>query len=145
MADAEHSFKQLYSDAEWHLQRYDYDHAVGGRFVDTDSADVQQLSCPADIHDYTDSSGAGDAYAEQQRLADQSSSSDLCDTARSTDDRNSDGRQWTGHGIVHASGEHGWVTNHELYGDVRKSECERNSQSDHGDGSDATGLATPVP
>ena len=111
---AEHSFNQLYSDAEWHLQRHDYDHAVGGRFVDTDNADVQQLCCPADVHDYTDSGGAGDAYTEQQRLVDQSSSPDLCDTARRTDDRNSDGRQWAGHGIVHGSGEHGWVTDHKL-------------------------------
>ena len=68
--------------------------------------------------------------------SDQSISPELCDTTRSTDHRNSDGRQWTGHGIVHGSGEHGWVSNHELQSDVWKSECERNSQSDHGDWSE---------
>src|SRR5947207_2048263 len=132
---AEYSFNQLYSDAQWHLQRHDYDHAVGGRSVHTDSADVQ-LCGIADVHDYTDSCGASDAYPEQQRFSDESNSAELCHTARGTDDRNSDGRQWAGHGIVHASGQHGWVSDHKLYGDVRKSECQRSSQSDHGDWSE---------
>src|SRR5690242_16255038 len=84
---AEHSFKQLYGDTEWHLQRHDYDHAIGGWSVHADRADVQQLCGIADVHHYTDSSGAGDAYAEQQRFSDESNSVELCHTARGTDDR----------------------------------------------------------
>ena len=101
------------SDAKWHLRRHDYHHSVGRWVVHAGSADVR-LCCIADVHHRTDSSGAGYADTEQQRDADQSGGSEVCDTAGSTDDRDSDGWQWANHGIVHGSGEHGWVSNHEL-------------------------------
>ncbi len=60
----EHSFRQLYRDAEWQLQWFDYCHSLGRRPVHTNCADLQQLCRSADVHHHTDSSGASDADSE---------------------------------------------------------------------------------